>query len=118
MKITPDHIIYWQWEGFNLNATIVFTWLVMLVLFLISWLATRNLVVKPKMSRWQVSLEVIIAFIREQIREITQQNPDPFIPFLGSLFLFISLSNLLDIIRFHSPTGSLSTTAALAICVF
>lgn len=119
MKITPDHIIYWQWEGFNLNATIVFTWLVMLVLFLISWLATRNLVVKPKMSRWQVSLEVIIAFIREQIREITQQNPDPFIPFLGSLFLFISLSNLLDIIPgFHSPTGSLSTTAALAICVF
>ncbi|MFZ2330145.1 MAG: F0F1 ATP synthase subunit A [Atribacterota bacterium] len=119
MKITPDHIIYWQWEGFNLNATIVFTWLVMLVLFLISWLATRNLVVKPKMSRWQVSLEVIIAFIREQIREITQQNPDPFIPFLGSLFLFISLSNLLDIIPgFHSPTGSLSTTAALAIYVF
>lgn len=119
MKITPDHIIYWQWEGFNLNATIVFTWLVMLILFLISWLATRNLVVKPKMSRWQVSLEVIIGFIREQIREITQQNPDPYIPFLGSLFLFISLSNLLDIIPgFHSPTGSLSTTAALAICVF
>ncbi|HNR65076.1 MAG TPA: F0F1 ATP synthase subunit A [Atribacterota bacterium] len=119
MKITPDHIIYWQWEGFNLNATIVFTWLVMLVLVLISWLATRNLVVKPKMSRWQVSLEVVIGFIREQIREITQQNPDPFIPFLGSLFLFISLSNLLDIIPgFRPPTGSLSTTAALAICVF
>ena len=119
MEITPDNIIYWQWEGFHLNATIVSTWLVMFILLLLSWLATRNLVMKPKISRWQVSLEVIIGFIREQIREITQQNPDPFIPFLGSLFLFISISNLLDIIPgFRPPTGSLSTTTALAVCVF
>ncbi len=119
MEITPDNVIYWQWEGFHLNATIVFTWLVMLVLLLISWLATRNLVIRPKISRWQVSLEVITGFIREQIKEIAQQNPDPFIPFLGSLFLFISISNLLDIIPgFRPPTGSLSTTTALAICVF
>ena len=119
MEITPDNIIYWQWEGFHLNATIVSTWLVMFILLLISWLATRNLVMKPKISRWQISLEVIIGFIREQIREITQQNPDPFIPFLGSLFLFISISNLLDIIPgFRPPTGSLSTTTALAVCVF
>ncbi|MDD3631901.1 MAG: F0F1 ATP synthase subunit A [Atribacterota bacterium] len=119
MEITPDNIIYWQWEGFHLNATIISTWLVMLVLLLISWLATRNLVMRPKISRWQVSLEVVIGFIREQIKEITQQNPDPFIPFLGSLFLFISVSNLLDIIPgFRPPTGSLSTTTALAVCVF
>ena len=119
MEITPDNIIYWQWGGFHLNATIVSTWLVMLILLLISWLATRNLVIRPKISRWQISLEVVIGFIREQIREITQQNPDPFIPFLGSLFLFISISNLLDIIPgFRPPTGSLSTTTALAACVF
>ena len=119
MEITPDNIIYWQWEGFHLNATIISTWLVMLVLLLISWLATRNLVMRPKISRWQVSLEVVIGFIREQIKEITQQNPDPFIPFLGSLFLFISISNLLDIIPgFRPPTGSLSTTTASDILCF
>ncbi len=119
MEITPDAIIYWQWNGIQLNATIVFSWLVMLLLALISWLATKNMKVGPDIGRWQNFLEVIISYIRNQIREITQQNPDQFIPFLGSLFLFISISNLLAIVPgYHPPTGSLSTTSALAICVF
>ncbi len=119
MEITPDNIIYWQWNGVHLNATIVFTWLVMTVLVFVAWLATRNLVKKPGTNRWQTALEVVISYIREQIKEITRQEPDQFISFLGSLFLFISISNLMDIIPgFHPPTGSLSTTTALAICIF
>jgi len=119
MEITPDAIIYFKWNGIHLNATIVFTWVVMAVLILISWLATKDLKVGHDLSRWQIALEVIITYIRQQIKEITQQNPDQFIPFLGSLFLFISISNLLAIVPgYQPPTGSLSTTAALAICVF
>jgi F-type H+-transporting ATPase subunit a len=119
MEITPDNIIYWQWKGINLNATIIFTWLVMLVLLLVCWLATRKLTMGVRMNRWQNFLEVIIGYIRSQIGEITQQNPDQYIPFLGSLFLFISVSNLLAIVPgYYPPTGSLSTTTALAICVF
>lgn len=119
MEITPDAIIYWQWNGIHLNATIVFTWVVMIVLVLISWLATKNMKIGPDISRWQIALEVIIAYIRQQIKEITQQEPDQFIPFLGSLFMLISISNLLAIVPgYHPPTGSLSTTGALAICVF
>jgi len=119
MEISPDAIIIFQWNGIHLNATILFTWVVMLILILISWLATRNLTIGPKISRWQNFLEVIVGYIRQQVKEITQQNPDPFIPFLGTLFLFISVSNLLAIIPgYQPPTGSLSTTSALAICVF
>ena len=41
-----------------------------------------------------------------------------YLPFVGTLFLFIGVSNLLDVVPgWHPPTGSLSTTAALAICV-
>ncbi len=119
MEITPDTIIFWQWNGYHLNATIVFTWVVMIVLVLISWLATKNIKIGPDISRWQNALEVIIGYIRLQIKEITQHDPDHFIPFLGSLFLFISMSNLLAIVPgFQPPTGSLSTTGALAVCVF
>ena len=119
MQITPDTIIIFQWNGIQVNATIFYTWLVMALLIFISWLATRNLTIGPKISRWQNFLEVIVGYIRQQVREITQQNPDPFIPFLGTLFLFISVSNLLAIIPgYQPPTGSLSTTGALAICVF
>jgi F-type H+-transporting ATPase subunit a len=54
-----------------------------------------------------------------QIRGIAQMSPDRYIPFSGTLFLFISVANLLDIIPgYRTPTSSLSTTAALAICVF
>ena len=119
MEISPDAIIIFQWNGIHLNATIVFTWAVMVILIFISWMATKNLTIGPKISRWQNFLEVIVGYMRQQVKEITQQNPDPFIPFLGTLFLFISVSNLLAIIPgWHPPTGSLSTTSALAICVF
>jgi len=119
MDISPDAIIIFKWNGIQINATIIFTWVVMVILILISWIATKNLTIGPKISRWQNFLEVIVGYIRQQVKEITQQNPDPFIPFLGTLFLFISVSNLLAIIPgYQPPTGSLSTTSALAICVF
>jgi F-type H+-transporting ATPase subunit a len=117
--ITPDTIIYWQWEFVKINATIVFTWVVMIVLIIGSWLVTRNLSVGPSISRWQNMLETIVAVVRDQIREVTDQKAETYLPFIGTLFLFIAVSNLLVIIPgFQPPTGSLSTTTALALCVF
>ncbi|MDJ0597706.1 MAG: F0F1 ATP synthase subunit A [Crocosphaera sp.] len=119
MDITPDSIIYWQWQWINLNATIIFTWLVMLILVLGSWLITRQLSIEPPLSRWQVALEIIIEQIRQQIRDASQQKADQFLPFIGTLFLFITMANVLTIFPvYQSPVGSLSTTAALALCVF
>ncbi len=119
MEITPDNIIYWQREWLTLNATIVFTWVVMAILVLGSWLVTRNLSVKPKLSRWQNALEIIVETINNQIRDASGREPTQFLPFIGTLFLFICLSNILTIVPgYQPPTGSLSTTAALALCVF
>ncbi len=119
MTISPDAIIYWQWGPITINATLVFTWIVMIVLVVIAWLATRKLTVEGNLSRWQNAMEAVVGTIRDQIRDVTHQDPAKYVAFLGTLFLFISLSNLLTVIpRFHPPTGSLSTTAALAICVF
>jgi len=57
--------------------------------------------------------------MRSQIREVTEQDPDRYLPFVGSLFLFISVSNLLEIVPgYRAPTGSINTTAALALVVF
>ncbi|MCX9025808.1 MAG: F0F1 ATP synthase subunit A [Candidatus Methanoperedens sp.] len=119
MEISPDLIAVFQIGGFTINATIVFTWIVMGLLVITAWLSTRRLSVEPPISHWQNLLEIIVTYIREQIREITLQQPDRYLPFLGTLFLFIAVSNLLAIVPGYSPpTGSLSTTAALAICVF
>ncbi|HLB71206.1 MAG TPA: F0F1 ATP synthase subunit A [Candidatus Methanoperedens sp.] len=119
VEISPDAIIIWKLGQINLNATIIFTWVVMALLVLISWLATRKLAVEPPLSSEQNLLETIVAYMRSQIHEITQQDPDRYLLFSGTLFLFISVSNVLAIVPgFYPPTASLSTTAALAICVF
>lgn len=119
MTITPDNIIFWQWGMISLNATIVFTWLVMALLTLISWLVTRRLTIGTEISRWQNLLEVLVTGIRDQIQQVSHQNPGRYLPFVGTLFLFIAMANLLNIVPgYMAPTGSLSTTTALAICVF
>ncbi|AVZ29514.1 F0F1 ATP synthase subunit A [Nodularia spumigena] len=119
MEISPDNIIFWQWGFIKLNATIVFTWLIMFILVVGSWLITRNLKVKPQISRWQNILEIIVDAINQQIREVSQQEPSQYLPFIGTLFLFIVVANMLTIVPgYQPPTGSLSTTAGLALCVF
>jgi F-type H+-transporting ATPase subunit a len=119
MTISPDGIIFWQWGGFSLNATIVFTWLVMALLTLISWLVTRRLSNGAEITHWQNLLEVLVTGICDQIRQVSHEEPGRFLPFVGSLFLFIAMANLLNVIPgYMAPTGSLSTTTALAICVF
>lgn len=119
MHITPDHIVLWRWGFAHLNATILYTWIAMLLLTFMSWLVTRRLDGSdgPR-SRWQNALEVIVETVRAQIREICPEGGDAYLPFVGTLFLFIALSNLLDVVPgWRAPTGSLSTTAALAISV-
>lgn len=119
MEISPDAVILWQHDFVKLNLTIVMTWAIMIALTLISWLATRNLTTGPDIGRWQNLLESIVSTIRGQISEVTGRDPALFMPFLGTIFLFVAFSNLLTILPFYQPpTGSLSTTAALAICVF
>ncbi|WP_299492798.1 F0F1 ATP synthase subunit A [Acaryochloris sp. IP29b_bin.137] len=119
MHLTPDQSIFWHWGMFSLNATLIFTWLVMGVLVVGSWLVTRHLSASTQISRGQNLLEVIVLGIRDQIQEIIDQPAAPYLPFIGTLFIFIALSNLLSVIPgYQPPTGSLSTTTALALCVF
>ncbi|MEA3470027.1 MAG: F0F1 ATP synthase subunit A [Thermodesulfobacteriota bacterium] len=119
MTISPDTITLYQWGVVRLSATVAFTWLVMLLLVGGSWLITRRLSTTVEIPRWQNLLEVVVITIRDQIRETSHQDPGPYLPFVGTLFLFIFTANLLAVVPgFMPPTGSLSTTTALAICVF
>jgi len=114
----PDQPL-WQWGPILLNATILWTWVVMLLLVLLSWLITRSPSASRKPSRRQLVLEVIVTTLRSQIQDVSRQEPGPYLPFIGTLFLFIASANLLSIVPgYVSPTASLSTAAALATCVF
>jgi F-type H+-transporting ATPase subunit a len=119
MQISPDQTIYWQSGFIVINATLVFTWVAMVLLIGGSWLITRNLSTGKSITARQSMLESIVSMIQRQIEEVMLSNARPFLAFIGSLFLFIATLNLLSIIPgYRSPTGSLSTTSALAMCVF
>jgi F-type H+-transporting ATPase subunit a len=119
MEISPDQIVYWEWGVVTINATLVFSWVTMAVLAGGSWLVTRTLTSGPSPSRWQNLLEVVVEGILDQIEAASLQNPRRYLPFVGTLFLFIVTCNALDIVPgFEPPTASLTTPAALALCVF
>ena len=119
MRLSPDEMIFWQYGFISLNATIVFTWGLMLVLALGSKLITRKFSTGMTRSHWQNLLEIIVTGIENQIEEIGLSQPRKYLGFLGTLFLFVAAAALFTVIPgYEPPTGSLSTTAALALCVF
>jgi F-type H+-transporting ATPase subunit a len=119
MRLSPDEIIFWQQGFFKLNATIAFTWGLMLVLAVGANLVTRKLSTEHKRSRWQNLLEIVVTAIAKQIEEVGLRHPEKYLGFLGTLFLFVAAASLCTVIPgYQPPTGSLSTTVALALCVF
>lgn len=119
MNLSTDSNIFWHYNFFKINETIITTWVLMLFLCLGSKVIVYNLSKKIERSRWQNFLEVIVIKIEDQIFEVGLKEPRKYITFIGTLFLFVAVSSLSIIIpSFEPPTGSLSTTTALAICVF
>jgi len=119
MKLSPDETIFWQHGFISINLTIVTTWAIMLVLVVASVLITRRLKSSIRISRWQCIFEMLVIGINKQIEEIGLKKPEDYIGYIGTLFLFIVTANVFIILPWYEPpTGSLSTTAALAISVF
>jgi F-type H+-transporting ATPase subunit a len=119
VNLSSDQQILWQQGFVKLNGTILTTWAMMIVMSLGARLITRRLKIAGDISRWQATLEIIVTAIRSQIKEVGLGQPDKYLPFLGTIFLFVAMANLFTVIPgYEPPTGSLSTTAALALCVF
>ncbi len=118
-QISPDQVILFAWGFATINATLVYTWLIMGLLVVGSIVITGNLSSDRTVGRWQNMLEVIVGTIRSEIRDIAHEGSDTYFPFIATLFLFILFSNIFTFIPgYVAPTSSLTTTAALAVMVF
>jgi F-type H+-transporting ATPase subunit a len=119
VNLSSDQQILWQHGFLKLNGTIATTWAMMIVMTLGAKLVTRRLASDGRISRRQAAIEIIVTSIEKQIKEVGLERPAKYLSFLGTLFLFVATSSLLTMIPgYQPPTGSLSTTAALALCVF
>lgn len=103
--------------GVEVRDTIVVTWVIMVLLALFSWIVTRRLAARP--GGFQTALEVTTDAIVRLIEQNTSFSPARFLPFIGSMAVFLVAANTISMIPWvGSPTRDLSTTAALAVIVF
>lgn len=100
-----------------ISRPVVTTWFIMAILVVISWLGTRR--ADTKAGTFQTVLEIIFETIDTQVRDIIQRDPKPFLPLIGTLFLFLVFANLSAVIPgMKPPTGHIETPAVLAAIVF
>jgi len=99
------------------SETVAVTWGLMVALALASWLATRSLSLAP--SRTQAALELIVEAVEDQIQATIRVAPGPYVPIIGTLFLFILVANWSSLIPgIEPPTAHIETDAALGLIVF
>lgn len=123
MQITTDEYIYYKNGLFKINRTLIFSWIIMIVLSFIAIIINRKIKKKSvndkDISIIQAVSELVISFIENQVKDGTSIGVNIIFPFVATLFLFIIFSNLISLIPFcYSPTGSLSTTVALSLITF
>jgi F-type H+-transporting ATPase subunit a len=100
-----------------ITRPVVTTWVIMLALTVVCWLVTRRLQKQP--GERQAVLELVVAGIERQIGDIIRKDARPYLPVLGTLFIFLVTANLSGLLPgVEAPTGKLETPAALAFIVF
>lgn len=101
----------------RLTEPVLTTWGIMLVLATAAWMMSRRLTIEPR--PWQAAIEGIVQAIEQAVTDVADDRGRPIVPFIGTLWIFIGVANLVGVIPgLHAPTGHLSVTAALAALVF
>src|SRR5882672_4777977 len=99
----PDHVTY--------------TWLVMVILATVTFLASRNLQLVPRGI--QNCLEAVLEQFLQRIDDLMGHERRRYLPLLATLGLFILTGALMSLVpALAGPTGNLNTTGACALVVF
>ena len=102
----------------HVGATVLTTWLLMILLAGLAWLGTRRLSLDAP-TRWQSALEGTVLALQSAIEGAAPGHASRLLPFIGTLWLFIASANLIGLVPgLSSPTGDLNLTVALAMLVF
>lgn len=100
--------------GLAVHSSIVVTWVIMAVLTLAAFILTRNLQLVPVGKR-QLAAEGIVSFINNLIGGLVGSGGKAYIPFIGTVLLYLACTNTIGIIGITPPTKDLNVTCALAL---
>jgi F-type H+-transporting ATPase subunit a len=119
MKSNPfNHELVWQIGPVLITRPVVTTWAVMAVMIALAWWTTRRLSV-DRPGRVQAFAELLITTLREEMRATMKLDPEPFVPLIATLFLFLLFAHLTGLVpAAEAPTAALETDLVLALAVF
>ncbi len=104
--------------GVRIPDTIVVTAALTLVFAIVLGITSRLLRAQG-ISGWQTALETYVGWIRATVEDVFGEDPEPYVPLIGTLIAFIAVANMLSLVPVvRPPTADLSTTVALALIVF
>ncbi len=125
-EVSVGQHYYWNLGGFQLHGQVLITtWVVVAILLALSLLGNSNL--KPTPDGLQNFTEYITEYIRDLAKtQIGEEEYLKWVPFIGTLFLFIFVSNWSGaLLPYHiieipngelaAPTNDINTTVALAL---
>nr|ARQ82144.1 ATP synthase CF0 subunit IV [Avrainvillea mazei] len=125
-EVAVGQHLYWQLGNYQVHAQVLITsWIVLSIIISLSLIANKNLEFKP--NGLQNLTEYITEFIRDLANtQIGEDDGSRWVPFLGTLFLFIFVSNWLGALipwklielpngELAAPTNDINTTVALAL---
>ncbi len=127
-SLEVGHHFYWNIGGLKVHGQVfIVSWIVIGILLIASFLATRNIQRVP--SGIQNLMEYALEFVRDIARnQLGEKEYRPWLPFIGTLFLFIFVSNWSGALvpwkliklpegELAAPTNDINTTVALALLV-
>jgi F-type H+-transporting ATPase subunit a len=117
--VHPFLILEWleQQLHLHLGPHVTHTWLVMGILIVVAFLASRCVTLVP--TGLQNFMETVVAGVEGLLEETMGEEGKAFFPLIATFALFILVSNLIALIPgFYPPTANLNTNVALALTVF
>ena len=92
---------------------VVITWGIMAFLVIFSIIMTRNLKLVP--GKRQVVIEGLVSFLYKLYYDILGEKGKRYIPYLGSVCIFLAVADGVGLLGISPPTRNLNVTMALAI---
>jgi len=100
-------------DGIPVASSVVVTWGIMAVIMVLTLVFVRNLKLVP--DKPQIIVEALVGFMDNFFTEILGEHGKRYIPFLGTVLIYLACSNLTGLIGITPPTKDLNVTAGLAI---
>jgi len=103
--------------GLTITETVTTTWIIMAILIVVSIIATRNLDKIPQ-TKFQNIMEILYEGVEWLVDSSMGKENRSYLPYVGTLALFLVIANLTGVIGIRQPTADLNTTFALALLTF